>query len=85
MAAHANAVAKDGAAGERRGGIDCDEAKGLLALAVLPGERIDERALAGAGRSREADDAGAARVGEQRLEQMMRIGGAVFHRGDGAR
>ena len=56
MRAHAHAVAENGAAGKRTGGIDGDDADRLAAAAQLRRQPIDERALAGAGRSGDADE-----------------------------
>src|SRR5262249_61758654 len=48
---HADAIAEDGAAGERAGGIDGDDSDAHAALAERACDLIVERALAGAGRT----------------------------------
>src|SRR3954464_11977034 len=52
---HADTVAQQGAAGERAGGIDGQDAHRLPALADAAGETVHERALAGAGGTGDAD------------------------------
>ena len=46
---HADAIAKNRASGKWRGGIDGDDSDGLLALAVLCGQGIHQRAFSGSG------------------------------------
>ncbi len=55
MPLHADAVAEDRAAGDAAGGIDGDDGDGLSAAAEFGGQRVDERALARAGRTGDAD------------------------------
>jgi hypothetical protein len=57
---HADAVAEERAAGERARGIDREDRDGLLRFALVLRERVDERALARAGRTRDADAPGLA-------------------------
>ena len=51
VALHADAVAQKGATGVGTCGIDRDDANGLLSIAVVAGEMIDERAPPGGGRA----------------------------------
>ena len=86
---HPHAVAEDGAAGERAGRIDGDDADGPPGGADGVGQPIDERALARAGRTGDADQIGAAGVGKQIAQQRRARGRFVFDQrdrpGDGAR
>ncbi len=81
---HADAVAEDGAAGVRAGGIDGDDADGLILLAIVLGQLVDQRALASAGRAGESEDAGVAGLRKRGFEQIGPAGGAVLDGGDGA-
>ena len=56
--AHADAVAEDRAAAERRGRVDGDDRDAVGRRAVRAGETIHQRALAASGRSGDADDLG---------------------------
>ena len=60
MRLHADAIAEDGAAAEWAGGIDGDDADGLVLLAIGVRDLIDQRALARAGRAGEAQQQGIA-------------------------
>jgi hypothetical protein len=82
---HADAVAQNRAAGVGTGGVDGNDAQGAAGPAVELSQLVDQRALAGSWRAGQAEDAGAAAEGEQRLEQIGASGGAVLHRADGAR
>ena len=63
---HPHAVAENRAAGERAGRIDGDRRRPSLPSARSCGDQpIDQRALAGAGRPGDADEIGAAGVGEE--------------------
>src|SRR6185369_2773667 len=72
---HADAVAEQRAAREGARGIDREHADGLLARAQLLDQRVDERTLAGAGRTRDADAPGApdARVDARQRGREARI------------
>ena len=82
--AHAHPVAQQRAAGERAGGIDGDDADGVVVLPVAARQRVDQGRLAGARRAGDADHVGAAGVRIERRQHCRRIGSAVFHQGDGA-
>src|SRR5688572_15823686 len=70
--AHADAVAKDRAAAERRRRVDRDDRDAVGRCAVCPRETIDQRALAAAGRAGDADDL---RVTGQRIQRPHGLGG----------
>lgn len=59
-----DAIAEECAAGEGAGGIDSEDADGLLGIAKAAGEAIDQRALACSGGAGDADADGAACVEE---------------------
>jgi hypothetical protein len=82
---HADAVAQDGAAAVGRRGVDRDDADGLPFLPQVRGHPVDERRLAGAGRSRDADDERLPRVREEPREQRGGLGRAVLDQRDRAR
>src|SRR3954470_5982256 len=84
MLLHTNAVAKNCSAGVRTGGIDRDNSDGLLLLAIMLGQVIDQRAFAGAGRARQADCSRFTCVREYFLEQINPSGRMVLDRGDRA-
>ena len=65
MALHADAIAKDRAAGVRTGGIDGDDANCFSLRAVMRGQPIDQRALARSRRACHADHKGVAGVREK--------------------
>ena len=81
---HADAIAEDGAAGERRGRIDGDDSDALLLRAVVLRQRRHERRLAGAGRAGDADDARAAGSGIELGQEELRVGSFALDEGDGA-
>ena len=66
---HADAVAEDGAARHRARGVDGDDADGLALRAQVLRVGVDERRLAGARRTREADDEGVPQVRLHGLQQ----------------
>ncbi len=55
---HTDAVAQNRAARVRAGGIDRDDADGTILFAIVPRQLIDQRALSGARRASEPNDAG---------------------------
>ena len=69
VALHANAIAEDRAARERRGRIDADHADALALRAVVRDQRIDDGGLARARVAGDADDVALAGVREQRLQR----------------
>src|SRR5579864_8705635 len=83
MGLHADAIAQDGAAGVRAGGIDGDDADGALLLAVLAGELVDQRALAGAGSAGHPDHARLPAEGEHGFEDSNGFRPPVFNGADG--
>src|SRR5437868_650510 len=85
MILHANAVAENCASGVRTGGIDRDDASRASLLAVELRELVDQRALAGAGRTRKSEHAGLAGVGKQCFEQFRVASRAILDRTDDAR
>ena len=84
MLLHADAVAEDGAVGERAGGIDGDDADGAGLAAEVGGDLIDKGAFAGAGRAGDAENEGAASVGEQGGDELAGGWCLVFDGGGGA-
>src|SRR6185503_6340574 len=73
--AHAYAVAEDRAASERRRRVDGDHRHAVVRRAVGARELVHERALATAGRARDADDL---RVTGQRIERAQSLCGTGF-------
>ena len=84
MLLHADAVAEDGAVGERAGGVDGDDADGAGLAAEVSGDLIDEGAFAGTGRAGDAENEGAAGVGEKGGDEFAGGGGLIFDGGGGA-
>ncbi len=84
MRLHADAVAENRAAAVWAGGIDGDDANRAIFFSVVASQVVDQRALARAGRTGEADDASVAAVWEERLEQAGPSRGMVLNRADGA-
>jgi hypothetical protein len=82
---HAHAVAKDCAAAERAGGIDGDDADRLPGLPNRGRQFVDEGALAGAWRSRHADQVRAPGVRENPADEIRTLGRLVFDEGNGTR
>src|SRR5206468_11925691 len=79
---HADPVAEQRAASERRGGIDADDADGEPGVAIPPRETGRQRALARTGRTGEPD---AARSPDERMqirEQRVESGAMVLHDAD---
>ena len=81
---HAHAVAENRAAGERARRIDRNHPDGLAGVAGFGRQPIDERALAGAGRSGHANEVGPAGVRKDVADQARRGVGLVFDQRDGA-
>ena len=79
---HANAVAKNRAAGVRAGGIDRDHTDGAIGLSQLGGQPIDEGALARPRRTGDADEIRAARLGEQSSDELGSAWRFVFNQGN---
>ena len=84
MRLHSHPIAKNGAATVGAGGVDRDDADGLAGAAERRGHAIDERALAGAGRSGDAEMKGAAGLRENPPEQLGAGRRFVFDQRDGA-
>ncbi len=84
MILHADAVAQNRSAGVRTGRVHGDDADGLVVLAVVLGQLVDQRALAGSRRARQTENARMAGVGEESLEQFRPAGAAILDGGDGA-
>ena len=72
VALHADAIAEDGAAGERRRRIDGDDADALASFAVVVDERVDDGRLARAGVAGDAEDVGAPGVRIEPLHHLDR-------------
>ena len=68
MALHADAIAENGAAGVRAGGIDGDDSDFLAGFAIVSGEAVDERAFAGAGSASDSGEIGRSSVWKKKLE-----------------
>jgi hypothetical protein len=85
MRLHAQAIAKDCAAGKWTGRIDSDDTDGLAALARLGHEPIHERALSGARRTGDAGQIGAAGVRKNIANERRGIRGFVFDQRNRAR
>lgn len=83
MLRHADTVAQNGAAGERRRRIDRDDADALAALAQLADIGRDQRGLAGTRRAGEADHQRMAEPAADRLQHQPRLVGFVLDRRDG--
>ena len=75
----------DRAAAERAGGIDGHNTDGLALCAIDPDHLIDQRALPGAGRSRQPQQHRVPAVREQRLQQFGRFRRVIFNGGNGPR
>ena len=84
MLAQADAVAEKGAAGEGARWVDGDKANGLVGMAEVLSEAVDEGALAGAGRAGDADAEGVAGMRETGGKQGGGFGRVIFDEGDGA-
>jgi hypothetical protein len=84
MTLHADTVAEDCAAGEGAGGIDSDDADGFAGGPEVGDHLIDEGAFAGAGGAGDADDEGAAGLGEEGGEKGATGRGLIFDGGGGA-
>ena len=85
MLLQADAVAEHGTAGERRGGIDREHRDLALARAPEPGQRADQRRLAGPGRPGKADHRGVAGVRVDRPHELAGRRVVVLDQRDGAR
>ena len=75
---HADTVAENRTAGKRAGRIDRHHAHRLSGLPGLAHDAIDQRALARSGRSRDADEVGAAGVRKDVANQRCRRGRFVL-------
>ena len=84
MILHTDTVAQNRPAGVRAGRVDRDDSDGLLLLAIVLGELIDQRALARSRRSSQTDHSRLAGVREERLEQIGTAGSAILDCRDGA-
>ncbi len=73
VALHANAIAQNRASGIRAGGINGDDANGFLALAVIRGQAIDQRALARARGAGNAGEIGLPGMREQDAQQLFAL------------
>ena len=83
-ALHADAVAEQRAAGERRRRIDRDDADRQALRAILASDQRGDRALARARRTGDADAARAAELRVQRSEQLIEAGAMVLDDADRA-
>ena len=83
MILHANAVAQDGAAGVRAGGIDGDDPNRAIIFPIMQRQLVDQRTLAGTGRTSQADDPCTPSVRKKGFQQLRPFRGAVLHRADG--
>ena len=79
---HADAIAENRAAGVRTRGIDRDHADRTIGLTQLGGQPIDERALARAGGTGDADEVRASRLGEQSSDELGGAWRLVFNQGN---
>jgi hypothetical protein len=77
VALHADAIAEDGAARERRGRIDAHDTDALAGGTIVRDQRVDDGGLAGAGVAGDADDVRVAGLREQRLQLGERGGDAI--------
>ncbi len=84
VAAHADAVAKDRAAGEGAGWIDGDDGDALAALAPFGDEGVGEGGFACAGRAGDADQLGAAGVRVDGRQHLCHARVAVVQPADGS-
>ena len=75
---HAHAIAENGAAAERAGRIDRDDADGSR-RSDRRNQAIDQRALAGAGRSGDADVLRAAGIGVELTNEVCAGGRLVLN------
>jgi hypothetical protein len=75
---HPQAIAEDGAAGERAGGVHGNDADGFVGLARFGGEAIDQRAFTGARRASDADEIGVSGMLKDVAHQRGRGGRLVF-------
>jgi hypothetical protein len=85
MRAHAQAIAEDGSAGKRTRRIDGNDADGLARFSDLGRQAIDERALAGARRSRHSDEVRAAGAAVDAANELGAGGNLVFDERDRTR
>ena len=81
MRLHAYAIAQNGTARKRAGGIDRHDPHRAALGAQSTREMIDESALPRPRRARDADQRGPARARKQLLHQAQRLGPAVFDHG----
>jgi hypothetical protein len=78
MILHANAVAEDGPAAERARGIDRHDPDALGARAELPDQAVDQRRLAGARRSGDAERVGVAEPRVDACHDRRHVSGFVL-------
>ena len=72
-ACHARLVAEDAAAGDGAGWIDAEDCEALAAVVSdVHAQGVDEGAFADSGDAGDADAAGLAGVGQNRVEQELR-------------
>ena len=82
MTLHADAIAENGAAGERTRRIDGDDGDAPLAAPPLGDECVDECRLAGARGARDADDMGTTPVWIQGLQSLDAVALLVLEQAD---
>ena len=80
-----DAVAEQRAAAERRGGVDREHRDLAVVAPAQLDQRADQRRLPGAGRAREADDGGRARVRVDLAHERPALGVVVLDQRDAAR
>jgi hypothetical protein len=80
VVAEPDPVSEQRALGERARRVDRDHADALLVAAHVPDERADQRGLADARRTRHADGVGAAGVGVEVADDVVRKGVACSRR-----
>jgi hypothetical protein len=83
-AGNADAIAKEGSAGEGAGRVHGEDADGLVLSAEGAGKAVDQSAFAGAGGSGDADAEGLAGVGEAGGEERRGFRGVIFDEREGA-
>ena len=74
---HPGLVAEDGAAGSTRRRIDREHRQRVALVDHVAAEGVDERRLADAGRARDAEPHAGARVGQDGVEELDRLGAVV--------
>jgi hypothetical protein len=84
MTLHTDAVAKDGAMGERAGGIDSDDSDSFIGLANRADHLIDKGAFPRTGRASNAYDQGTAGLRKERGDQGTAGRRLIFNQRGGA-